>query len=112
VTRLFEDIANLDRLIHEPARLAILTALSACESADFTFLRRLTGMTAGNLSSHIGKLEENGYVLVEKAFVDNRPNTTVKISALGQKAITQHWSQLKALWEQSGKVDLENQIDG
>ena len=49
MTKLFEDIANLDRLIHDPSRLAILTALSACESADFIFLRRLTGMTAGNL---------------------------------------------------------------
>jgi len=112
MTKLFEDIANLDRLIHEPARLAILTALSACESADFTFLRRLTGMTAGNLSSHIGKLEENGYVIVEKAFVDNRPNTTVKISETGLKAVNLHWQQLKALWEQSGKINLNNQSDG
>ena len=107
MTKPFEDIANLDRLIHDPSRLAILTALSACESADFIFLRRLTGMTAGNLSSHIGKLAEKGYVIVEKTFVDNRPNTTVKISPQGQDAITRHWDQLKTIWEKSSKFDLD-----
>ena len=53
----FEHIAELDRLIHEPARLAILTALRACRTADFLFLQRLTGLSNGNLSSHLAKLE-------------------------------------------------------
>ena len=108
MTKLFEDIANLDRLIHDPSRLAILTALSA---SDFIFLRRLTGMTAGNLSSHISKLAAKGYVIVEKAFVDNRPNTTVKISEKGLNTINQHWHQLKTLWEQSGKINLDERAN-
>ena len=58
MTSPFEELANLDKLIHEPARLAILTALSACESADFIALRRLTGLSDGNLSIQLSKLEE------------------------------------------------------
>ena len=56
----FEELANLDRLIHEPTRLAILTALAACEKADFLFLQRITGLTKGNLSVHLTKLQEVG----------------------------------------------------
>lgn len=97
MSTVFEDMANLDRLIHEPARLAILTALSACESVDFLFLRRLTGLTAGNLSAHISKLSEAGLVDVEKKFVNNRPNTILQISKQGEKAIKSHWQQLDSL---------------
>ncbi|HEY3056658.1 MAG TPA: transcriptional regulator, partial [Thermoanaerobaculia bacterium] len=60
----FERLAGLDRLVHEPARLSILTALSACKSADFLFLQRLTGLSKGNLSSHLSKLEEGGLVAI------------------------------------------------
>jgi DNA-binding transcriptional ArsR family regulator len=62
----FEELAALDRLIHEPARLALLTALTSCESADFLYLQRITGLSKGNLSSHLSKLEESGLVTVEK----------------------------------------------
>jgi DNA-binding MarR family transcriptional regulator len=93
----FEELAGLDRLVHEPARLAILTALSACASADYTFLQRLTGLTGGNLSSHITKLEEAGLIELEKRFVDKRPNTQVKITAQGRSAVERHWAQLEAL---------------
>ncbi len=93
----FEEIANLDRLVHEPARLSILTALSACQSADFIFLQRLTGMTGGNLSVHLGKLEEAGLVQVEKRFVERRPNTLVTITSKGRQAIDRHWRQLEEL---------------
>jgi len=61
----FQELAGLDRLVHEPARLAILTSLGACSSADFLFLQRLTGLSKGNLSSHLAKLEEAG--LAEEA---------------------------------------------
>lgn len=64
----FERLASFDRLVHEPARLAILTALSACEKADFVFLRSLTRLTKGNLSSHLSKLEHAGLVSLEKMF--------------------------------------------
>lgn len=68
----FEELASVDRLVHEPARLAILTALAACASADFLFLQQLTGLSKGNLSSHLAKLEQAGLVGVSKQFVGNR----------------------------------------
>jgi DNA-binding MarR family transcriptional regulator len=93
----FEEMAGLDRLIHEPSRLAILTALSTCQRADFVFLQRITGLTVGNLSSHISKLEEAGLVSVEKQIVAKRSNTLVQITAQGQEAIERHWQQLEQL---------------
>jgi DNA-binding MarR family transcriptional regulator len=101
MANLFEEIANLDRLIHEPARLALLTALSACKDADFTFLQRLTGLTPGNLSGHINKLKEAGLVEVEKKFVSNRPNTITRITPQGRTAVEDHWLQLQALHQDS-----------
>ena len=68
----FEELANLDRLIHEPARLAILTALASCQKTDFTFLQRLTGLSAGNLSVQLSKLEEAKLVNTEKKIVAKR----------------------------------------
>lgn len=93
----FEEMAGLDRLVHEPARLAILTALSACKRADFVFLQRITGLTVGNLSSHLSKLEEAGLVQVEKQFVGRRPNTLVQVTDAGRAAVERHWQQLAAL---------------
>ena len=61
----FEHLASVNRLVHEPARLAILTALSACDKADFVFLVNVTGLTKGNLSSHLSKLEQAGLVEIE-----------------------------------------------
>ena len=97
----FEELAGLDRLIHEPARLSILTALSACQSADYLFLQRLTGLTGGNLSSHLSKLEEVGLIQVEKRFVEKRPNTLVQITDKGRTAIENHWEQLETLRKDS-----------
>ncbi len=62
----FEDMAEIDRLVHEPARLAITSALLSCESADFLFLQRITGLSKGNLSSHLSKLERGGVVETTK----------------------------------------------
>ena len=100
---IFEEMAGLDRLIHEPARLALLTALSSVTRADFVFLKRLTGLTVGNLSSHIAKLAEAGLVTVEKQFVHNRPNTLVELTPLGRAAIQKHWQQLDSLRKRAGK---------
>ncbi|MBI5841648.1 MAG: transcriptional regulator [Chloroflexi bacterium] len=94
MTTPFEELANLDKLIHEPARLAILTALSACASADFIFLRRITGLSDGNLSAHLSKLEEAGLVQIEKQFFEKKPNTQIQITPKGLNAIQQHWEQL------------------
>jgi DNA-binding transcriptional ArsR family regulator len=97
--RPFEEIASLDKLVHEPARLAILTALSACSSADFLFLERLTGLTKGNLSAHLSKLEEAGLVTIKKRFVGKIPNTQVSLTSTGRGAIEGHWRQLERLRE-------------
>ena len=97
MTSPFEELANLDKLIHEPARLAILTALSACESADFLSLRRLTGLSDGNLSVQLSKLEEAGLVNLQKQFVAKKSNTQVKITKKGLAAIQRHWEQLSTI---------------
>jgi DNA-binding transcriptional ArsR family regulator len=97
MTTPFEELANLDKLIHEPARLAILSALSACESADFTALRRLTGLSDGNLSVQLAKLEDAGLVAAQKQFIDKKPNTKVKITKKGIAAIQRYWEQLNAI---------------
>ncbi len=93
----FEEIANLDKLIHEPGRLAIMTALSACSGADFTFLLQLTGLSKGNLSSHLTKLEAAGLVQIEKRFVGKTPNTLVSLTPKGEEAINRHWQLLDKL---------------
>lgn len=95
--RVFEDVAATDRLVHEPARLVVLTALSACKSADFVFLQRLSGLQAGNLSQHLAKLEHAGLITVTKGFSGKYPQTTVAITADGKKALDDHWSKLDAL---------------
>lgn len=94
MTTPFTELANLNKLIHEPARLAILTALSACESADFTALRRLTGLSDGNLSVQLTKLEEAGLVNIQKQFVAKKPSTRAKITRKGNEAIHHHWEKL------------------
>jgi DNA-binding transcriptional ArsR family regulator len=87
----------LDRLIHEPGRLAILTVLSSVNDADFVFLQRATGLTKGNLSSHLSKLEDAGLVTIEKRFVRRKPNTNVALTTVGKRRIASHWSQLERL---------------
>ena len=93
----FEGLAELDRLVHEPARLAILTALSVAKSADFLYLQRLTGLTKGNLSSHLAKLESAELVEIEKEFVGKTPHTTVSLTKTGRAAIQRHWKRLEEL---------------
>jgi DNA-binding transcriptional ArsR family regulator len=90
---------TLDRLIHEPGRLAILTVLSSVRDADFVFLQRATGLTKGNLSSHLSKLEDAGLVTVEKRFVARRPNTRLALTDEGSERIARHWAQLDRLRE-------------
>jgi DNA-binding transcriptional ArsR family regulator len=87
----------LDRLIHEPGRLAILTVLSSVNDADFVFLQRATGLTKGNLSSHLSKLEDAGLVTIEKRFVRRKPNTNVALTTVGKRRIARHWNQLERL---------------
>jgi DNA-binding MarR family transcriptional regulator len=87
-------VTGLDRLIHEPARLLIVTILSTVASADFLFLQRETGLTKGNLSAHLSKLEEGGYVKIEKTFKGKLPLTVCSLTPAGQKALTQYRRQM------------------
>lgn len=80
------DFADIDRLVHEPARLMLMAVLYVIDSADFTFLMNQTGMTWGNLSAHMSKLEEAGYILVEKSFKGKRPNTMLRLTPQGRTA--------------------------
>lgn len=77
---------EVDRLIHEPARLAVMALLYVVESADFTFLMNQTGLSWGNLSTHLSKLEEAGYIEVEKSFKGKRPNTHLRLTLAGRRA--------------------------
>ncbi|MGC9394340.1 MAG: transcriptional regulator [Anaerolineae bacterium] len=81
---------------------------SKCRSADFVSLQRLTGLTKGNLSTHLSRLEEAGLVEIEKQFIGKRPNTLVRLTQEGRTAIEQHWQRL----EQLHKDAQEWQVDG
>jgi DNA-binding MarR family transcriptional regulator len=85
-----QPLANIDRLIHEPARLMILALLYVVESGDFTFLMRQTGLTWGNLSSHMSKLEAAGYIEVEKEFKGKKPNTMLRLTDEGRAAFREY----------------------
>lgn len=79
-------LADIDRVIHTPARLMVMTYLYAVESADFIFLINLTGLTWGNLSSHLGKLEAAAYIEIVKTFRGKRAHTIIKLTELGRVA--------------------------
>ena len=90
----FEYLQSLNRLVHEPARLAILVALSACDKADFLFLLNITGLTKGNLSSHLSKLEQAGLVEIEKKFEGKTPVTYIKLTLQGKEALKEYWKSV------------------
>ena len=92
-----ESDLQLDRLIHEPARLALLNVLMSVKDADFTFLQRTTGLTKGNLSSHLSKLEAGELVEISKTFVRRKPHTRVALTAVGRERVARHWEQLDRL---------------
>jgi len=90
-------VTRIDRLIHEPARLVLVSSLYLVDEADFVFLANRTGFTSGNISSHMTKLEDAGYVEVAKTFVDKRPRTTYKLTKRGRQAFDQYRANLKGL---------------
>lgn len=79
-------LAEIDQIIHAPARLMVLTYLYVVESTDYVFLMRLTGLTWGNLSTHLSRLEEAGYVTLEKTFRGRKPHTTISLTPQGRSA--------------------------
>lgn len=90
-------LADLDRIIHSPARLMVMTYLYVVESADFVFLMQLTGLTWGNLSTHLAKLEEAGYVGIEKGYIGKKPNTTVSLTKAGREAFKAYKNGMQAV---------------
>jgi DNA-binding MarR family transcriptional regulator len=93
----FSDIYDIDRLVHEPARLMVIASLYVVESADYTFLMRQTGLTWGNLSAHLSKLEEAGYIQVEKTYRGKRPYTLVRLSDLGRITFKNYVTRMKTI---------------
>ena len=81
-------------MVHEPARLLILCHLFVVDKADFLFLLRQTGLTRGNLSAHMRKLEQSGYVDVEKTFVDRLPMTIYRLTRGGRQALRKYREQM------------------
>lgn len=90
-------MADVDRVIHEPARLRILTILTSVDVVDFNFLLTALGLTKGNLSSHMDKLEKAGYVEIRKGFNGRIPHTEFSITAAGRGALEDYWKELDAI---------------
>ena len=88
-------VADVDRLIHEPARLMIVTILSAVDSADFLYLQRETDLTKGNLSSHLSKLEVAGYIDIQKTYRGKIPLTVCTLTETGRAAFNEYREQMK-----------------
>ncbi|MCB9421131.1 MAG: transcriptional regulator [Ardenticatenaceae bacterium] len=101
-------IADIDRSIHAPARLMILALLAVIDSADFTFLLTQTGLTRGNLSTHLGKLAEVGYIEIQKEFVENIPRTLIRLTDEGRAAIVAYRENMQQVVEQLLVVDGSN----
>ncbi len=78
---------DIDRMVHEPARLMVMANLYVVDSADFMYLMRRTGLTFGNLSSHLSKLEAAGYVAIDKRFAGKKPRTMVRLTGKGRAAL-------------------------
>lgn len=95
-------MAELNEIIHQPVRLrimAVLVTLDRDEEVDFTYLRNLLEVTDGNLGAHLRKLEEVGYINVNKLFVERKPRTFVSATAEGRKVFDEHVSALRAILE-------------
>jgi DNA-binding MarR family transcriptional regulator len=99
-TKNFKNVIDIDRVIHEPARLLILSYLYVVESADFLFLLRQTNLTKGNLSSHLMKLEKAGYVNIKKKFVQKIPRTLLSLTKEGRKAFHEYSQRMKKIFKE------------
>ena len=92
-------IQDIDRLIHEPNRLMVMAQLYVVQSADFLFLQHQTGMTPGNLSAHLSKLEDAGYVEVTKEFIERKPHTALALTKKGRTAFKEYRKKVKQFVE-------------
>jgi DNA-binding MarR family transcriptional regulator len=90
-------LGDLDRLLHEPSRLLIASILFSVEEADFLYLLNATNLTRGNLSTHLARLEEAGYVQIEKTFKGKLPRTICRLTPLGRTAFENYRKKLRAI---------------
>lgn len=90
-------ITQIDRLLHEPARLLIVATLYPLAEADFRYLLQATGLTKGNLSSHLSKLEQAGYVAIEKTYRGKIPLTLIRLTPQGREAFDEYREQIRAI---------------
>jgi DNA-binding transcriptional ArsR family regulator len=91
-----QKLADLDRIIHEPARLMVVSLLASVKEADFQYLHQATGLTKGNLSVHLSKLEEAGYIDIEKTFRGKYPLTICRLSARGRDVLGRYRKLMRA----------------
>ena len=94
---------DINKLIHEPARLKILAQLYVVESADFLFIMRQTGLTQGNVSGHLNKLEDAKYVKIEKGYVGKRPQTMISLTKKGRAVFKKYVQSMRQLFD--GLID-------
>ena len=95
----FHNLSDLDRVIHEPSRLLLVALLSSVESADFLFLLKESRLTKGNLTVHLSRLEEAGYILVEKTIRGKFPHTEYQLSEQGRAAFDQYRKNLGRIFD-------------
>jgi DNA-binding MarR family transcriptional regulator len=96
----FQPLIDIDRIVHEPARLMIMAILYVVESADFVFLMRQAGLTKGNLSSHLCRLKAAGYIEIDKKFVKKMPKTMLRLTRNGRKAFHEYNQRMKKIFKQ------------
>lgn len=94
-------LLEVDRTIHEPARLTVVAILSAVKEADFLYLLQATGLTKGNLSSHLAKLERAGYIAITKMFIGKTPRTVCQLTDAGRDAFAAYRKQMQAIFADS-----------
>jgi DNA-binding transcriptional ArsR family regulator len=97
-------MTELDRVIHEPARLRIATILAGVEWADFAFLLSVLKLTKGNLSSHMDRMEKAGYVEVRKQFNGKMPHTDYRLTPLGRETLDRYWAEIDRIRAAAGNT--------
>ena len=105
-----QELTTLDRVIHEPVRLMIMTMLYALEEADFLYLQRECGLTQGNLSSHLARLEEAGYVQIRKTFKGKYPLTICSFTAKGRRAFQEYAQKMRIVSETALKKPRRSKV--
>ena len=104
-----DSLLAVDRVIHEPARLVVLTILAEAEEVEFKFLEQVTGLTKGNLSSHLAKLEEAGYVMITKTFKGKYPLTICSLLKKGRDAFEEYARKMRVVNNSFGVQEVRSQ---